>query len=275
MMNEDASPTAIKYKGKYAINDKGFIRALTLDLHNTPLQGFSQHIFMFFNQNLLRIFDDALPIIARKDIQIAVPECVVLAKFLRDVKTGKVKGCGWKMTSARDLSSLYYYVEKMFLEKLDDTYDILPDMVSEELPSEILDEWVETFKYFPTRDALEFEDKELDEDGEVDDLGDHMLSLEEIDYLIKDLTRFEKIANNLTIESDKRIITRFLEHMLEAGIPHTRPVYLELYRVLDNFGLISNSVKESHASTNSLYGESNYIKSLVNTILKNKSIQMK
>lgn len=130
------------------------------------------------------------------------------------------------------------------------------------------------FADFPYRDSFEFEDVELDQEGNVVENGERHLSLSEINYLVDQLVHYDKMANNLSVETDRSIMTRFLEHMINAGIPLTRKVYYELYRVLDYYGVLSEDVKHMHKTSSSKYCESNYIKSLVSTIMKRKKSEV-
>lgn len=258
------------YKGKYGPMDSGLHRAMFFDFHNTPLQPYVVQATMFFTKDVLKKFDSIFPASIRMQIQPFVSECIPLAKCLRSVKLGEVKGTGWKITSEDDLLKIYDRMESLLLDKLDEWSWICEDADNGIIENAVVDEWMELFKDFPCRESMYFEDVETNDEGEEIEDGEKRLSLSEIDYLIKDLERYNKIAKNLKIDTDKKLITRFLEYMLQAGIPQSRGVYKELYRLLDNYGFISDEVKHSHKTTTSKYGESNYIKSLVNTILKNK-----
>lgn len=260
------------YKGKYGPMDSRLHQAMHFDFRNTPLQPYVVHATMFFTKDVLKAFDSIFPATIRMRIQPFISECIPLARCLRDVKLGNVKGSGWRITSKDDLLNIYDSIESLLLDKLDEWYCICDDADNGIIENAVVDEWMELFKDFPCRESMYFEDVETDDEGEEKEDGEKRLSLAEIDYLIKDLERYNKIAKNLKIDTDKKLITRFLEYMLQAGIPHSRGIYKELYRLLDNFGYIPDEVKHSHKTTTSKYGESNYIKSLVNTIIKNKEL---
>lgn len=269
MPTKDSKSRSHLYKGKYGPFDKGLIKALVFDVRNTPLQGYAARINSFFTFDLIQSFDDILPKAARDQIIPYIDECLSLAKYLKSIKEGNLKGAGWKITSRDDMRAIYDSIEKLVIEKLDKFYWLLSDFEDANIKSVVIQEWEQLFSNFPCGEEFEYEDRELDENGEEVENGDRRLSLAEINYLIRDLERYQKIAKGLTVDTDKKLITRFLEYMLDAGVPHTREAYKELYKVLDNFGYISDEVKHSHVSTTSKYNESNYIKSLVNTILKN------
>lgn len=268
MTSKETTPKSHLYKGKYGAMDTKLLNALMYDLRNTPLQGYAARINGFFGSDFIQTFDDILPKVARDQIIPYIDECVSLAKYLKSIKEGNLKGAGWKITSGDDIRAIYDRIEKLVIEKLDRFYWLLSDFEDANINNVVIQEWEKLFSNFPCGEEFEYEDIELDENGDEVENGDRRLSLTEINYLIQDLERYQKIAKRLTVDTDKKLITRFLEYMLDAGVPHTREVYKELYTVLDNFGYISDEVKHSHVSTTSKYSESNYIKSLVNTILK-------
>lgn len=257
------------YKGKYKVMSVELLKELILDLRNTPLQGYAARINSFFTLDLFQSFDDYLPKATRDQIIPYIDECVSLAKYLKTIKEGKLKGAGWKITSRDDIRAIYDYIENLVIKKLNGFYWILSDYEYDKNSSVVIQEWEKLFSDFPCGEEFEFEDKELDDNGEEVKGGDRRLSLAEINYMIRELEHYQKIAKKLTVDTDKKLITRFLEYMLAAGVPHTSEVYKELYTVLDNFGYISDELKHSHISTTSKYSESNYIRSLANTILKN------
>lgn len=259
------------YKERYNSLNPKLYTILAFDFKNTSLENFVPDIVHFFAESELKHYDYCIECIYRELLQNKTKECLDFAKFLRDIKNGVIKGQGWQITSKEDISTIYSSIEKLFLDKIDDfgwAFDENRALPEGDINYQVT-EWEEMFLDFPSRNSFEFEDIPYNDDGKVDEDTDHHLSLAEINYSINVLGRYVKIAKNLKVETDKRIINRFLEYMLGKGIPHTRETYRELYKVVDNYGLIPDDIKKGHSTTTSKYEDSNYIKSLVNTILKN------
>lgn len=260
------------YKGKYSPMDQTCYKVMVIDFKNTPLEPYVVEAAKFFMMDVTKQFNSILPQAVRNRLLNFTEESLQFAKFIREIKKGCLKGKGWSIQSKDDIASVYNAVEDIFLDKLEEIFMIFEEFgESSAIQNAIIEEWKDIFQDYPCRESFEFEDKELDEEGNEIEYRDSHLSLRELDYTIKVLEKYYRIAKKLTIDLDRKFVTRFLEHMLDAGIPRSRKVYFELYRLLDYFNYIPDEVRHTHKTTTSQYNESNYIKSLVTTIIKNKN----
>lgn len=262
-----------KYKGKYNSLNKETLNIIALDFKNTPLEKYMGFVLFFFSKDLLTQFNDSWADRIRKDVCRYTQNCLNLAFYLKDLKLGIIKGKGWKITSEGDIANIYALIEEYVMDSLDEVEGIFDTSTPLEQLNRPIEEWEKQFRDFPCRDSFEFEDRELNDDGEEDEYGWKHLSIAEIDWLIKELKRFDKMAKNLELEIDKKVVTRFLEYMLDKGMSQERKVYREVFRLLDNFGLIPEHVISSHKCAADPDPAGNYIKSLVKTIQKNRELK--
>ena len=273
-MSETSNLHKTLYKGEYGIFDGELRKVIADDFRNTPLSPYVKDITLFF---VIDFWSDFLSLpakSAKKDLIKALSEAIDYAKFLKFTKEGKIKGPGWQMSNTSVRVSIFDSTENVFLDHLDYIYEIFDDnrLISVER-NETVDTWEKLFADLPCRENLEFEDKTYyetdDEEGEEPEVAHQRLSKRELNWLIKELTHYQSIANNLLLNQDRPITHRLIEFLLDAGMPKSRKVYDQLYRALDYWGLIPEDVKHRH-ECGEPYNDSNYIKSYVNTILKNK-----
>lgn len=270
----------LMYRNKYRANDRNLIHALAYDFNNTALFPYLSAVVSFFAKEPLLNLDFAVPQIAREALMEHVSRCLALAICLKTFKQTENNRSALKGLAKEDQEKIYAFVEEYSFKVMDyfelSDYDSLlnpPDPFgscnAQTKHDPDLEQWKELFSDLPCSCSFEYEDVERDEKGNEIENGEKHLSIKEVNYLVKRWEYYEALAHSLKIETDKPIITRFLEYMLEAGIPHSRKIYTELYRVLDNFGLIPSYVKDSHKISTSKYNESNYIKAAVSRISKN------
>ena len=277
-MNETNQPKSMVYKGKYTIFDKELPKVLINDFRNTPLQPYILKIWTFFHiyfhVRLSSFSAHYTRDVLAKDISIALD----YAMFLKHLREGHIKAPGWQFTHKGVVVYIYDCIEKEFIEHLDHVCDIFydcPTMGEEQ--NNTIDAWENMFRDFPCRETLEFEDKiyyETDDEDAEPELKQQRLSIRELNVLIDDLIYYSGLVEGMKLDNDRPFIHRLIEFLLDAGMPKSRKVYEHLYRALDYWGLIPDDVKKRHEKGEP-YNDSNYIKSYVNTILKNKEKSQK
>lgn len=261
----------IGFRSIFGPTTKETISGLNNKFKNTPLEPYLPLVVQFFFGTTHREFENSILLETRNNILSFIDEMIQLALLMRDLKTKKLKGRGWQISSVEDLSFLYSSVESHFFEKITDLWDILDRYGFDEYNPIAPPEWHEALKDFPCREAFTFEDAEVDEDGNEVEYGDRALSLFEIDYLLKTLKKYVKKVKGFHIDIDTTVANRFVEFMISHNVPTNRAIYRCMYSALDCFNGIPPEVKQSHATTISTTDpQSNYIKSIV-TRLKNKT----
>lgn len=280
-MRETNKPQSMIYKKKYTIFDKELPRVLINDFKNTPLERYILKIWTFFHIYFnVRMFSFSAHYTREtlaKDLSVALD----YAMFLKHLREGNIKAPGWQFTHKGVVVYIYDCIEKEFIELLDHVCDIFYDCPSIcEEGNNTVDTWESMFRDFPCSETIEFEEKiyyEKDDDEDEDaepELKHQRLSRSELNGLIDDLNYYKGLVDGMRLDDDRPFIHRLIEFLLDAGMPKSRKVYEQLYRALDNWGLIPDDVKKRH-ETGEPYSDSNYIKSYVNTILKNKEKSQK
>ena len=236
---------------------------------NTPLEAYSHYAFLFLStEPLVESSGDCLGP-ARGRIQTYVSECESLVKMILAAKTGKLTGKGWCIDSEEDLSFLINRAEDYLLKKLGyfDAIFLLhhPD---DKPDGSNIGTWGRMLSPFPRIKDLEFNKSAIGARETIYLPVSQIFNVEELERILVSLHDCVKISKTFPLESDDSVQYRFVEYMLEHGVPKTREVYRELYRALDMYGRIPDYVKESHSKTNSFDPQSNYIKSFVTTISK-------
>ena len=280
-MSETNKPKSMIYKGKYTIFDKELPKVLINDFRNTPLQPFILKIwsffYIYFHTRMLSFPAHYTRDTLANDISVALE----YAMFLKHLREGKIKASGWQFTRKGVVVYIYDCIEKEFIEHLDHVCDIFFDCPGMNEEKNItVDAWENMFRDFPCSETIEFEDKiyyerDDDEDEDVEpELKHQRLSRRELNGLIDDLKYYRGLVDGMKLDDDRPFIHRLIEFLLDAGMPKSRPVYDQLYRALDYWGLIPDDVKQRH-ECGEPYNDSNYIKSYVSTIAKHKKQQKK
>ena len=279
-MSETSKQRKTLYKGEYGIFHEELRKIMADDFRNTPLSPYVKDIVLFF---VIDFWSELLSYpakTAKKGLIKELSEAIDYAKFLKFLKEGKIKGPGWQFSNTSVRVSIYDCTEQRFLDHLDYISEVFDDSrICSIEENGTVDIWEKLFADLPCRECLEFEDKiycekDDDDDDEEPEVEYQRLSLRELTWLIKELTHYKNIAENLLLNQDRPFIHRLIEFLLDAGMPKSRPVYDQLYRALDYWGLIPDDVKHRH-ECGEPYNDSNYIKSYVSTITRHKKQQKK
>lgn len=277
-MTEISNATPLLYRGRYPILDKEIITILKNDFRNTPLYPYIGKLYLFM---LAHSFSglSTWGIKETRDTLIKrVSDCLEVSICLKSIKEGELKGKGWKLSNKSLLLTIYDSVEEYLMDALDSVMETFHDTYIPpiEKAQKTIDDWEKLFCYFPWRESFEYEDityvksySDDDDDNDQREIDTRRLSLSEIDWLIDELKQFKSLAKNLLLDEERPFMHRLIETLLDSGMPKSRKVYRELYRALDNWGIISEDVKRSH-ECGEPYNDSNYIKSFVTTISKNR-----
>ena len=257
---------AIGFRSIFGGTDKETMPGLRQKFMNTPLYPYLSVAVPFFFKEM-HSWEESLYKDTRSGVRIFIDETLQLAILLRELKKGNAKGKGWHIASQEDILRLYDSVESMFLNKVDDLPDVLHRYEWEEFSPELFSEWEKALADFPYSEGFEREDKELDDEGNEVENGDHRLSIHEIDYAIKSIKRCKKIADQFFLESDDAMATRFVAYMIENGVPESRAMYRCWYDALDCFYGIPEVIKDSHKNLPAKSDpKGNYIKAIATRI---------
>ena len=260
---------AVTFKSIYGDTSKETLRGLHNQFKNTPLEPYLKYVVEFFFGDWVKKFEEGLLDETRQEIRQYIDEMIDLGMLLRDLKNGVLKGTGWQVHNKSDILHVYDSVESLFLDRLDELPDIIHRFEWEDFSPITTDEWEKALKIFPGNYCFEKEDVETDEDGNEVEYGDRRLSINEIEYAIKDLKQCRKIAKQFYLEMDNALVNRFVEFMISKGVPQTRAIYRCLYSALESFNGIPTEVKKSHKTTISTNDpQSNYIKAIVSRLKK-------
>ena len=253
---------ALGFRSIFGPYSKDTVPGLERKFTNTPLESYLSVVIPFFWKEM-HSWEESLYKDTRCGVRIYLDETLQMALLLRELKKGNAKGKGWRIESKDDILRLYDSVESLFMNKLDDLPDVLHRFEWDEFSPELFDEWEKALSDFPSSDGFEKEDKELDEEGNVVEYGDHRLDIYEIEYAIKRIKRCKKIADQFFLESDDAMAKRFVAYMIENGVPESRAMYRCWYDALDCFNGIPDEIKKSHQGLPAKSDpKGNYIKSI-------------
>lgn len=279
-MTEISNVKVLLYRRRYPILDKEITTILKDDFRNTPLYPYIGKLYLF----MLAHSFSGLSTWGIKEIRDTliqrVSDCLEVSICLKSIKQGELKGKGWKLSNKSLLLTIYDSVEEYLMDALDRVIDTFHDAYIPPIDKaqKTIDDWEKLFSDFPCRESFEYDDITYleiysDDEDEINEdqreIDTRRLALWEIDMLIDDLMKFKSLAENLLLDEERPFMHRLIEALLNSGMPKSRKVYRELYRALDNWGLISGEIKKSHESGEP-YNDSNYIKSYVTTISKNR-----
>lgn len=237
---------------------------------NTALEPYSQWVYAFWMSEPLVQTADACHDYFRKGVQNYIDECLQVAKAVEAAKKGSIVGRGWKITSPSDVNYLSARMDTYLVQKLYGYESVFMLNLPEDTDKiSTARNWAMALKTFPRVRTLPINVEDAKANINSIDSAKSLFTKEQVAKIVADLEECAKVADSFSLEQDYSVITRFLSFMLDQGIPRTREVYRELYRALELYDCVPEHVKRSHKSTTSKDPHSNYIKSLVNTIIKN------
>lgn len=260
---------AISFKSKFGPTNRETDPGLRDTFKNTPLEPYVTRLMPFFFSEPRRKYDRKIKNEMQSDFSSYIRSLIDLATMLHEIKGKQIFGSGWTIMDRSDSKAIYASVEELFLDRLDELEDHFEDYEWMEELGEALDDLRKALSDFPWRENFEFEDRELDEEGNEVEYGWKHLSKTELEYIIRDLKSYEPAVRKFYVAEQDSIQVRFIKYALEHGVPKSRKIYRELYKFLDCFECIPAEIKKSHSTTISTRDpESNYIKSIVTRIEK-------
>jgi hypothetical protein len=170
-----------------------------------------------------------------------------------------------------DLYAINSVVQTQLLEKFCGYEILIHNHPPEEPDDSQMYQWSSSLVAYPRIHTLRFNRDKFEENRK----GGHNLlfSLEEMKNIATQLKVCIETAATWKVETDDSLIRRFVEFMIDEGVPTTRECCRQMYRALELFDQIPDHIKKSHETTSSSDPQSEYIKSYVNSILRARKNQ--
>lgn len=238
---------------------------------NTVLEKFTNRIYAFWSsepwlQGSCKCFNDT-----REFIRTELKESYDLATLSIAIFRGNFKGKGWEVTSPIDLYTVNSVVQTLLLDKFCGYEILIHNHPPEEPDDSQMWQWSSSLVAYPRIHTLGFSREQFEENKRG---GRNILfSLPEMEKIETQLKVCIETAATWKVETDDSLIRRFVEFMIDEGVPLTRECYRQLYRALELYEQIPEHIKVSHETTTSSDPHSEYIKSYVNSILKSRTNQ--
>ena len=238
---------------------------------NTVLEKYADRIYAFWSSEpMLQTSCDCFNY-TRDFIRTELKESHDLATLSIAIFQDNFKGKGWEVTSPMDLYTINSVVQTKLLEKFCGYEILIHNHPPEEPDDSQMYQWSSSLVAYPRIHTLGFNRDKFEENRK----GGHNLlfSLEEMKNISTQLKVCMETAATWKVETDDSLIRRFVEFMIDEGVPTTRECCRQMYRALELFDQIPDHIKKSHETTSSSDPQSEYIKSYVNSILRARKNQ--
>ena len=256
------------FKSRFGSTTTETVPGLKGMFKNTPLEPYWEKLMQFFFSERIRAQESDYKKDAQEGLEEYLSSLSELVDMLLALKCHKIKGDTWQLTNEEVCKELYDDVEELFLKHLDKYYAIFYDSYSDEVIGVDMEALTQKMTDFPTREGFEFEEREVDENGKEVEYGWKHLSKSELESTAELLKSYEEPVRAFHTAVKDSTSVRFIKFALNAGVPHTRKIYRELYKFMDCFFCIPDDVKASHSKTISTKDpESNYVKAIVSRVL--------
>lgn len=256
------------FKSRFGSTTTETVPGLKGMFKNTPLEPYCERLMQFFFSERIRMKESDCKKDVQEDVEEYLRSLTELVNMLLALKSHKINGDTWQLTNDEVCKELYDEVEEIFLKRLEKYDDVLYDSYYDEMIGVDIDALFQKLADFPTREGFEFEEREVDENGKEVEYGWKHLSKSELESTAELLKSYEEPVRAFHTAVKDSTSVRFIKFALNAGVPHTRKIYRELYKFMDCFFCIPDDVKASHSKTISTKDpESNYVKAIVSRVL--------
>lgn len=251
MDNEEKTTTGSSYLEELRKENDAFERLFI----NRPLQKYaaSLRLFVTSDQNF-RSWVNLLKTI-RSDVYESINCALQLVELLIVLRNGPLKGKNYAITSSDDLEYLADTTEKLLLDRLDESYEVLHNMDDIDDIADYTKEWDKALSIIPYREIIEFEEL---------DYGGKRIELSALPYIKKDLESCIDIVNGFVLEADEGMTNRVIKWALKMKIPLNNEIYQDFYDFLDFYHLIPEAQKKAHMKSLDPYASRSYIRAKFN-----------
>lgn len=255
---------------KDSIALKFSIEDLERKFANTPLENYVPAVFRFWQAEPFSRVAHNVFVDSRERLQSYLKGCLQLSEMILSFKKGNFSGKGWRLTETIEQSRLITASEEFLLERLKGFNAIFQMHHPDDPPDgSVIGSWGRMLRLFPRFEKLKRKNVATKERYYYDSIGVPLFTIEEMDDIVQRCKECVRVSKNFAVPDEESVASRFVAHMLNNGIQRNRRTYRELYRVLELYDCIPDYVKTSHAKTSSADPESNYVKSIVERIVKN------
>lgn len=222
---------------------------------NRPLQKYAASLRLFVASDLnFRNWVNLLETI-RSDVYESINCALQLVELLIVLRNGPLKGKTYAITSSDDLEYLADTTEKLLLDRLDESYEVLHNMDDIDHVADYTKEWDKALSIIPYREIIEFEEL---------DYGGKRIELSALPYIKKDLESCIEIVNGFILEADEGMTNRVIKRALRMKIPLNNEIYQDFYDFLDYYHLIPEAQKKAHMKSSDPYASRSYIRAKFN-----------